>query len=284
MAKYWREVVRRLISVIIFISERGLAFRGENETLGSPNNGNYLGLLELISEYDDFLKNHIKQHGNSGSGHTNYLSSTICETFVELVGKRVFDEIISRIKQSKYYSVSLDSTPDEGHVDQLTLIFRYLEGFTPVERFVTFMPNQGHKAADMFKSLTEFLKENEIPIEDCRGQSYDNASSMSGKYRGLQALVLAENSLAVWVPCAAHSLNLVAQSAAECFTSAVSFFDFLEELYNFFTASTSRYQKLTECLELADHGKNIVCQKEQQRRAGHVELMLLKLWSEGIKK
>lgn len=89
VAKYWREVLRRLISVIIFISERGLAFRGENETLGSPNNGNYLGLLELISEYDDFLKNHIKQHGNRGSGHTNYLSSTICEQFVELVGKRV---------------------------------------------------------------------------------------------------------------------------------------------------------------------------------------------------
>lgn len=70
VAKYWREVLRRLISVIIFIRERGFTFRGENETLGSPNNGKYLGLLELISEYDDFLKNHIKQHGNRGSGHT----------------------------------------------------------------------------------------------------------------------------------------------------------------------------------------------------------------------
>ena len=100
-AKYWREVLRRLISVIVFISERALAFRGENEILGSPTNGNYLGLLELIAEYDDFLSNHIKKHGNRGSGHTNYLSSTICEEVVQLIGKRVFNEVISRIKRSQ---------------------------------------------------------------------------------------------------------------------------------------------------------------------------------------
>ena len=28
----------------------------------------------------------------------------------------------TRIKEPRYYSVSLDSTPDEGHVDQLTLM------------------------------------------------------------------------------------------------------------------------------------------------------------------
>lgn len=135
---------------------------------------------------------------------------------MQLIGKKVFNEVISRIKHSKYYSISLDSTPDEGHVDQLTLVFRYLEENIPVERFVTFMPNQGHKAKDMFKGLDTFLKENDLDIKNCRGQSYDNASSMSGKYNGLQALVLAENNLALWVPCAGHSLNLVVQAAAEC--------------------------------------------------------------------
>ena len=83
---------------------------------------------------------------NLESGHTNYLSSTICEELVQLMGKRVLDEIVSRIKRSRYYSVTLDSTPVEGHVDQLTLVFRFMENTTPVERFVTFMPNQGHKA------------------------------------------------------------------------------------------------------------------------------------------
>lgn len=60
-AKTYGEILRRLISVIVFISERGLAFRGENETFGSPKNGYYLGILELIAKYDHFLNDHIKK-------------------------------------------------------------------------------------------------------------------------------------------------------------------------------------------------------------------------------
>ena len=54
--------------------------------------------------------------------------------------------------------MSLDSTPDEGHVDQLTLIFRYIENDSPVERFLKLLPNQGHKAEDMFQGLKNFLR------------------------------------------------------------------------------------------------------------------------------
>ena len=124
---YWREVLRRIISVITFICECGLALCGDNETIGSPNNGNYPGVSELIAQYDDFLKQHIQKHANRASGHINYLSSMICEEFIELMGKRVLLEITSCIKESKYYSISLDSTPDKGHIDQLTLVFRYME-------------------------------------------------------------------------------------------------------------------------------------------------------------
>ena len=91
--------------------------------LGSAANKNYLGMLELVAENDDFLKQHIQKHATLGSGHTNYLSSTICEELVQLKGKRVLDEIISRVKHSRYYLITLDSTTDESHVDQLTLDF-----------------------------------------------------------------------------------------------------------------------------------------------------------------
>lgn len=38
---YWRNIIKRLVSVITFICERGLALRGENEIVGSPKNGLY---------------------------------------------------------------------------------------------------------------------------------------------------------------------------------------------------------------------------------------------------
>jgi hypothetical protein len=111
------------------------------------------------------------------------------EEVISIIGREVLKEIIARVKLSKYYSISLDSTPDEGHVDQLTLVLRYMESGGPVERFVTFMANTGHKAGDMFDALMKFLKEQGLDIADCRGQSYDNASAMSGIYNGLQAKV-----------------------------------------------------------------------------------------------
>ena len=79
--------------------------------MGSAANGNCLDMLELLAQYDDFLKQLIQKHANLGCGHTNYLSSTICEELVQLMGKHVLDEIVTRIKRSRYYSVTLDSTP-----------------------------------------------------------------------------------------------------------------------------------------------------------------------------
>ena len=105
--KYWRKTLQRIISVIRFLCERGLSFRDKTEIFGSPDNGNYFSLLELLAEYDDFLKEHIFKYGNYGRGHVNYLPSTICEKIIELLGKKVFNEIILRMKRSHYYFVSI---------------------------------------------------------------------------------------------------------------------------------------------------------------------------------
>lgn len=39
-------------------------FPGDDEIIGSPNNGNLLGILELISKMDPFLADHISRSDN----------------------------------------------------------------------------------------------------------------------------------------------------------------------------------------------------------------------------
>ena len=75
---------------------------------------------------------------------------------------------------------------------------------------------------------------------------------MNGRYNGLQAKVAAKNNMAAWIPCAGHSLNLVVKAAAECCTAAMSFFDILECVYVFFTASTHRCEVMSNALKSAD--------------------------------
>lgn len=229
-----------------------MALRGQNEIIGSSKNGNYLGILELIAEYDPFLSAYIKKHANKGSGHTNYLSSTIYEELINLMANSVLYTIVTRLKMSKYYSVSVDSTRDEGHIDQLMVIFRYIENLVPVERFLMFLPNSGHTGCAIAETLICLLDDYKIDIKDCRGQSYDNAANMSGKYNGMQAIIKRVNSYAVFVPCCGHSLNLVGKTAANSCPTAIKFFDFVQNIYVFFTASTSRYQILIKKLSLKD--------------------------------
>ncbi|XP_023248121.1 52 kDa repressor of the inhibitor of the protein kinase-like [Copidosoma floridanum] len=201
---------------LILQPSRGLAFRGENQKLGSTHNGNYLGLLELISEYDPFLKNHFQIYGNKGKGQTSYLSANICEEIIQLIAKQVAYFIVEELKKSKYYSICVDSTPDISHQDQLTFTVRYLINDQPIERFLAFIPIEAHGSEYLSNVVTKFLKYTNISIEDCRGQSCDNASNMSGQYSGLQARLKEINKYAEYVPCAGHSLTLVGVKAVEC--------------------------------------------------------------------
>lgn len=248
---YWRNVLLRVIETIKFLASRGLPFHGQNEIIGSALNGNFLGCIELISKFDPFMAEHLARFGQKGRGSPSYLSSSIIDEFILLLADEVLLSIIGEIKKAKYYSISIDSTPDISHTDQLTFIIRYiLPDGEPVERFVTFLPNCGHKGEDMEKAVLATIdKTLELDIKDCRGQSYDNASNMSGQYKGLQSRIRAVNPLAIFVPCAAHSLQLVGSAAAESSDESAAFFTLEQQLYNFFSGSTSRWQILLSKLD-----------------------------------
>ncbi len=56
--QYWTEVLKRVVATVKFLSQCGLAFRGDTPTFGSPSNGDYLRCLELIRQFDPFLRAH----------------------------------------------------------------------------------------------------------------------------------------------------------------------------------------------------------------------------------
>ena len=68
--QYWRDVLRRTIDVIIFICERGLAFIGSDQDIVSNHNGNYLGILELLSKYDPLLSTYTEKYSAKGLYNT----------------------------------------------------------------------------------------------------------------------------------------------------------------------------------------------------------------------
>ena len=185
---------------------------------------------------------HIRRFGNFGRGVPSYLFSTICNEFVQLMAKEVTTKISNEVK-AKYYSV--DSTADVTHVDQLTFIIRYVQDDgTIVERFLKFIDSNGqHNAESITNQILRTLTEYDINLDNCRGESYDNASNLSGKYTGVQARLKALKPLIHYIPCSEHTLNLIGSCAAESCINAVSFSDFLQNFYKFFFASTKRWDE-----------------------------------------
>ncbi|CAH1108432.1 unnamed protein product [Psylliodes chrysocephalus] len=84
---------------------RELAFRGSNEKIGEDHKGNYLGAIEILSEYDPFLKDHIRRLANRGKGTVSYLSKDIGDEFVGIISNEVLKKIVKQIKVNKYYSM-----------------------------------------------------------------------------------------------------------------------------------------------------------------------------------
>jgi len=92
---------------------------------------------------------------------------------------KVQNKVVEEIIRARYFSISIDSTPDIGHIDQLSFIFRYVNSDgLPVERFLCFLENVGHKSQNMAGAVFSILKKYNLDISYLRGQSYDNAKNM----------------------------------------------------------------------------------------------------------
>ena len=161
-----------------------------------------------MSELNDFLKCHFENYGKCGKGKTNYLSHHIYDEFIDLMGEKIKNTIISEIKEAKYFSIILDSTPDISHTDQLTFIVRYINRDGVIqERFLGFLPIEEHKAKYIEETVIKELNVMSLDIKNCRGQTYDNAANMAGKYSGLQTRLRNYSPTAFVIPCANHSLK-----------------------------------------------------------------------------
>ena len=81
----------------------------------------------MLAKYYAVIKEHFSVIQHSSKGMAMYLSPTIQNELIELLGKKVKHLILEEIKAAKYFSILFDSTPDVSHTDQMALIVRYVK-------------------------------------------------------------------------------------------------------------------------------------------------------------
>lgn len=250
--QHWRSVLKRIIICIQYLAKHNEALRGSSSTIYTNNNGKFLGLVEKISQFDIVMLDHLTRIKNKQT-NDHYLGWSIQNQIINLMAQKVKPEIINRIKGSKYFSVQLDCTSNISRKEQLTLIIRIVE-VSPIskatinEYFIDFIHVTTTTGLNLSNVLKEHLNTMGLSLNNCRSQSYDNGANMVGKAQGVQSRILFENPRAFFVPCAAHSLNLLLGEMAKSVPMAMTFFRIVQRFYTIFAGSNERWAIITSHL------------------------------------
>jgi hypothetical protein len=58
--EHWRKVLFRIVAIVKFLGKHNLAFRGHNYKLYEDSNGNFLGLIEMLAEFDPVIQERVR--------------------------------------------------------------------------------------------------------------------------------------------------------------------------------------------------------------------------------
>ncbi|XP_032414769.1 zinc finger MYM-type protein 1-like isoform X2 [Xiphophorus hellerii] len=266
-----REILSRLISITLYLARQGMSFRGDDETSGSLNRGNFLELVELFGKYDSVIKLHLDRLKETLDSNkrplVSLLSNRTQNDIIKALGIAVRHAIKTEIEESELCSILIDETTDVSHMEQVSFVVRYVHNMQIKERFIQVCNIQSTSGEALENLVLDVLKENNLKMDNIRGQGYDGAANMRGHYKGLQARILRHNPKALYVHCQAHCLNLVLVESAKSNICFVTFFNLVEKLYAFIGNSSKRHTAFIEVQKgMQPHQRPVELQKLSDTR------------------
>jgi len=219
-----RRGLASIIDTVKLCGRQNIALRGHRDSgvLENPskfetlkNEGNFRALLRFrIAAGDADFKEYVEK----APLNALYTSWRIQNEIIELCGDEIRKKIIQKINKAQYFAVLADETTDIQKREQFSICIRYVsteennEGYLR-EDFLGFEVAKNLSGQSLAVLLMETLAKWGLNLEAMVGQGYDGAANMSGRFRGVQAIVKEAQPKALYTHCSSHRLNLVISHA-----------------------------------------------------------------------
>ena len=190
-----RLILKSILKAIIFCGRQNIALRGHRETSDlckmnecSVNPGNFKALLQLQIESGDSI---LWEHFESGPQNAQYYSPTIQNELIAAISEWFQRKIITKVKAARFFPVCADEAIDASNKEQLPLVFRYVDSEGQGrEDFIEFvLCDTGTSGRAIADKIVKNLQKLSLNIKNLRGQAYDVAGNISGKYHGAAKLI-----------------------------------------------------------------------------------------------
>ena len=205
--------IKSILKAIVFCGKQMIPLRGHREQTGVHiNPGNFRALLDFRVDAGDMV---LADHFKTAAQNAQYHSPLIQNDLILCTGEWIRKQILHEVHNAKFFSVCADEAADCSNKEQLPLVLRFVDATNSIsEEFVDFiLCDTGTSGRAIADKILKALEGYGLNINYLRGQGYDGAGNMAGKYRDTAAGIQSTCPKAVYVHCAAHSLNLCVVAA-----------------------------------------------------------------------
>lgn len=199
-----RMFLKVMFTTIMYLGKQGLALRGHEN-----DRGNLMSLLKLRSQDIDGLFSWLNRS-------KSYSCGEIQNEILGIIAHSVLIKVMKKLNAEQIFSVIVDETTDAATMEQVSINVRIVtNNFEAEEYFLGLYETSSTTGENLFKLIQDALLRFNLPLKNLRGQCYDGAANMSGKFKGVQANFLKEEPRALYAHCFNHSLNLALQDAVK---------------------------------------------------------------------
>ncbi|XP_073034891.1 uncharacterized protein [Primulina eburnea] len=211
------------IDCIRVLLRQGHSFRGHDETESSLN-----------PDIENAPKN------------CKLTSPDIQKDIVSACATETINVIIRDVGDS-LFSILVDESRDVSTKEQMSVVIRYVDSSGHVnERFIGIEHVTSTTSLSLKAAIDKMFSRYNLSMSKLRGQGFDGASNMQGKFNGLKALILKENPCAFYIHCFAHQLQLALIAVAKKNLPISNFFRVVGDVLNVVGASCKRSDLLRE--------------------------------------